>query len=331
MVSRHNCMIALLVSMMGWPPVHTFGAEPTSPVVVVVAAVTERETALYVARDHGFFRRSGVEVDLVQTRNSPLALATMVSGHAKMLWGSASTANLSAMAEGLDLVFVAGFINKLSGTIMSHPSIEKPNDLRGKAFGLNTLSGAGWGFTMVALEHWGLVPARDKIQFRILGQQDVIAQGLINGSVDAAYLSYAHGKFVKDRGMRQLVDLQSLPVSFQGAAVLALRNFVRDAPGPTESIVRALSESVEFIRQPTNRGAVIRTMMKNLRITDANEAQEGYQRIVNLYDKKPYPTVDGLANVIRVTGRTHEKVRRLKAEELIMDGIVRKLESAGRF
>ena len=37
-----------------------------------------------------------------------------------------------------------------------------------------------------ALDHWGLAPERDKIQFRILGDQSVIAQGLVAGTVDAA-------------------------------------------------------------------------------------------------------------------------------------------------
>jgi len=53
--------------------------------------------------------------------------------------------------------------------------------------------------------------------------------------------------------------------------------------------------------------------------------------MVGLYDKKLYPSVEGIRNVIRLLGTTNEKIRRLKAEDLVDDSIVKKLEKDGRF
>jgi hypothetical protein len=39
----------------------------------------------------------------------------------------------------------------------------------------------------------------------------------------------------------------------------------------------------------------------------------------------------GIRNVIRLLGMTNEKIRRLKAEDLVDDSVVRKLEKDGRF
>ena len=50
-----------------------------------------------------------------------------------------------------------------------------------------------------------------------------------------------------------------------------------------------------------------------------------------MYDKKIYPSVDGIRNVIRLLGTTNEKIRQLKAEELIDDSVLKKLEKEGRF
>jgi hypothetical protein len=50
-----------------------------------------------------------------------------------------------------------------------------------------------------------------------------------------------------------------------------------------------------------------------------------------LYTKKIYPTVDGIRNSIRVLSATNEKFKGLKAEELVDDRIVRKLEKEGAF
>jgi hypothetical protein len=58
---------------------------------------------------------------------------------------------------------------------------------------------------------------------------------------------------------------------------------------------------------------------------------QGYQSLLTLYDKKIYSSGDGIRNVIRLLGITNEKVRRLKAEDLIEDSVLRKLEIEGRF
>ena len=53
--------------------------------------------------------------------------------------------------------------------------------------------------------------------------------------------------------------------------------------------------------------------------------------MAGLYEKKIYPSVDGIRNVIRLLGMSNEKIRRLKAEDLVEDSVVRKLEKDGRF
>ena len=76
-------------------------------------------------------------------------------------------------------------------------------ELKGKSLGVNSLSGGGWIFSMLMLDYWGLVPERDKIQFRTLGEQAVMAQGVLNGTVDASFLGYTFGKMLEGKGLRR--------------------------------------------------------------------------------------------------------------------------------
>ena len=80
---------------------------------------------------------------------------------------------LGAAAEGTDLVFVAGMINKLIGVIMASPRIKTPSDLKGKVIAVTSMSGGSWMFTTLALEYWGLDAKRDGISFRVLGDEAV--------------------------------------------------------------------------------------------------------------------------------------------------------------
>ena len=161
-------------------------AAPPTKVLLTTGSSSEREGALYVAQDLGYFRKYGLDVTLVQVRNGPVGMAALSSGESLIHWGSVSAANLGAIAEGADLVFVAGFINRLTGAFAANPKIKTPAELKGRSVGVNSLSGGTWIFTMLALDHWGLVPERDKIQVRALGDNSVVSQALLAGNVDAA-------------------------------------------------------------------------------------------------------------------------------------------------
>ncbi len=306
-------------------------AAPLTKILMTTGSQTEREAAIYVAQDQGFFRRYTVDVAFVHVRSGLVGTSALSSGESQMHWGSVSNANIGAISEGADLVFVAGFINKLTGTIVANPRISNPSELKGKVFGLASLSGGGWLFTMLALDYWNLAPDRDKIQIRTLGDQPVIAQGLLAGSIDAAYLGYTYGKIVQSKGFRLLADLDSLPIPYQGSGIIARRSFVNSSPSTIENVLRALLDSVEFIRNRGNKAEVLKSLIKGLRLARAEDAEEGYRRVVGLYEKQIFPSVEGIRNSIRLLGATNEKVRRLKAEDLVLDGITRKLAREGRF
>lgn len=306
-------------------------ATPLTKVVMTIGAISEREGVVYVAQDQGLFRKHGLDLTLVQVRNGAVGIAAVSSGESQVHWGSVSAANIGAITEGTDLVFLAGFINKLTGAFVVNPKIKTPVDVKGKSIGINGLSGGAWIFAMLTLDYWGLVPERDNIQFRALGDQGVIAQGLSAGAVDAAFLGYTYGKALESKGFRILADVEKLPIPYQGSGIMARRSFAVSSPAIVENVLRGLLESLAFIRDPANKTAVLKSLAKGLRLRRVEEAEEGYQIMLGLYEKKIYPSVDGIRNVIRLLGKNNEKIRRLKAEELVNDSSVKKLEKEGRF
>jgi NitT/TauT family transport system substrate-binding protein len=306
-------------------------AAPLVKVLVTTGSASEREGALYVAQDQGFFRRYGLDLTLVQARNGPVGMAALSSGESFMHWGSVSGANLGAISEGADLVFVAGFINRLTGVFAANPKIRSPTDLRGKSLGVNSLSGGTWIFTMLTLDHWGLSPERDKIQMRGLGDSSIVSQALLAGNVDAAYLSYSFAKVVENKGFRVLADLQKLPIAYQGTGIVTRRSTIASSAATLENVIRGLLDGVAFIRNPENKSQVARSLAKGLRLKRIEDAEEGYQSMLDLYERKIFPSVDGVRNVIRLLGAGNEKIRRLRAEELVDDSVVKKLEREGRF
>ena len=205
-------------------------AQSLTKVTMTTGSFSEREAAMFVAQDQGFFRRYGLDLTFVHVRNGPIGMAALAAGESQLHEGSVTGAVLGSAAEGTDLVFVAGMINKLIGNIMASPKIKNPSDLKGKVIAVTSMSGGSWMFTTLALEYWGLDAKRDGITFRVLGDESVRSQALLNDTVAATHLGYTFAAPLKGRGFTNLADLAQLPIPFQSTGVLTKRSFINSSP-----------------------------------------------------------------------------------------------------
>ena len=304
---------------------------PPARVVITPAGFSEREGMLIVAQNQGFFRKYKLEVQLVLMPSAPIAFSALSAGESHFYYGTASGTSLGAILNGLDGVFVAGFINKLVGAFAVGKDIRTPNDLKGKQIGVASLGGGNWMYTMLAFDHWGIDPKRDNITFRIIGNTGVRAQSIASGIIAGSMLGYTFATNLRRDGYPILADVADLNIPFQDTALYTRKSFVAQHPETVENVIRALFDAVVFIQEPANKNAVLKDLVQWLRLSKTEDALEGYEFMRKMYTRRIYPTVDGIRNAIRVISLTNEKFRGLKAEELVDDRIVRKLEKEGAF
>jgi ABC-type nitrate/sulfonate/bicarbonate transport system substrate-binding protein len=316
--------------MAGSVPV-TGAAAPPSKIVITPASFSEREGLLIVSQNQGFFRKHKLDVQLVLMPSAPIAFSALTAGESHFYYGTTSGTSLGAVLNGLDGVFVAGFINKLIGAFAVSKEIKTPNDLKGKQIGVASLGGGNWMFTMLAFDHWGLDPKRDNISFRIIGNTGVRAQSIASGIIGGSVLGYTFATQLRRDGYPILADLADLNIPFLDSGLYTRRSFVAQHPEVVENVLRALLEGITFIQNPENKNAVLKSLVQWLRLAKTEDAVEGYEFMRKLYNKRIYPTADGIRNSIRVLGTTNEKFKALKAEDLVDDRIVKKLEKDGAF
>ncbi|MDP2604767.1 MAG: ABC transporter substrate-binding protein [Deltaproteobacteria bacterium] len=306
-------------------------AAPPARVVITPAGFSEREGLLIVAQNQGFFRKRNMDAQLVLMPNAPIAFSALSAGESHFYFGTASGTSLGAVLNGLDGVFVAGFINKLVGAFAVGKEIKTPNDLKGKQIGVASLGGGNWMYTMIVFDHWGIDPKRDNITFRIIGNTGVRAQSIATGVIAGSMLGYTFAAHLRRDGYPILADVADLNIPFQDTALYTRKGFVAQHPQTVENVIRALFDAVVFIQEPANKNAVLKDLVQWLRLSKTEDALEGYEFMRKMYTRRIYPTVDGIRTAIRVIGMTNEKFRGLKAEELVDDRIVRKLEKEGAF
>ena len=304
---------------------------PPAKIVITPASFSEREGLLIVTQNQGYFRKRNLDVQLVLMPSAPIAFSALTAGESHFYYGTTSGTSLGAVLNGLDGVFVAGFINKLVGAFAVSKDIKTPNDLKGKQIGVASLGGGNWMFTMLAFDHWGLDPKRDNITFRIIGNTGVRAQSIASGIIGGSVLGYTFATNLRRDGYPILADLGDLNIPFQDTGLYTRKSFVAQHPEVVENVLRALLDGITFIQSPDNKSAVLRSLVQWLRLSKTEDAVEGYEFMRKMYTKRIYPTVDGIRNSLRVLATTNEKFRALKAEDLVDDRIVRKLEKEGGF
>ena len=330
MKEQNATLIALFLLAVSLP-IYLDAASAPHKVVFTFGGLNERSGILWVARDAGIFHKHGIEPMIVNVRNAQVGMSALAGGETQFHVGSATGTSIGAMAGGLDLAYIAGLINKLDGAFMVNPSIRTPADLKGKKIGVQSIGGGVWMFSMLAFEHWGLNVERDNIQFRIIGDQSVLAQAITQNIIDGGYLGYAYGAQLERQGYRMLGDLMKMGIPYQGLGMIAKRSLIDRTPEIPERTLRAMVETIAYVNNPANKASVVRTLAKELRLGKIEDAQTGYEMMRTLYDKKIYPNAEGLRNVVRLLSRTSEAIRRIKIEELIDDRLVRKLEKEGLF
>ena len=332
MTYRRPCRtgVALILLMM-LVPLAARAASAPYKVIYTFGGLNERSGILWVARDAGIFQKYGIDPTIVNVRNAQVGMSALAAGETQFHVGSATGTSIGAMAGGLDPAYIAGLINKLDGAFMVNPSIKTPADLKGKRVGVQSIGGGVWMFSMLAFEHWGLNPERDNIQFRIIGDQSVLAQAITQNIIDGGYLGYAYGAQLERQGYRMLGDLMKMGIPYQGLGMIARRSLIDRTPEIPERTLRAMVEAITYVNNPGNKAAVVKTLTRELRLSKIEDAQTGYEMMRTLYDKKIYPNAEGLRNVVRLLGKTSEPIRKLKVEEIIDDRIVKKLEKEGLF
>ena len=297
---------------------------PPAKIVITPASFSEREGLLIVTQNQGYFRKRNLDVQLVLMPSAPIAFSALTAGESHFYYGTTSGTSLGA-------VFVAGFINKLVGAFAVSKDIKTPNDLKGKHIGVASLGGGNWMFTMLAFDHWGLDPKRDNITFRIIGNTGVRAQSIASGIIGGSVLGYTFATNLRRDGYPILADLGDLNIPFQDTGLYTRKSFVAQHPEVVENVLRALLDGITFIQSPDNKSAVLKSLVQWLRLSKTEDAVEGYEFMRKMYTKRIYPTVDGIRNSLRVLATTNEKFRALKAEDLVDDRLVRKLEKEGAF
>jgi NitT/TauT family transport system substrate-binding protein len=321
-------LLALVVSLfLAVSQQAAYAAAAAKKLVIAYAAMNARVCPLWAPRERGFFSKYGFDAENLFVRGAPTLVAAMASNEIEVGY-TGGTAVIGAVASGSDLKVLSALTNRVTYDLVARPGIKSAEDLRGKKFGVQAIGGTVWMGAILALEHLGLDPERDKISVIAAGDQTVLAQAVATGTIDATVLDGVQSRPLHAKGFPILAELTKAHLPILSSAIVARESYIQKNPQILEGVLRAVIEGAAFCLSPTQKPITLKILQKYLRISE-KDAEEGYKDMVTGLDRKPYALAAGATNVIRLMKRSNPKVENVKPETLIDDRILKKIDQSG--
>jgi NitT/TauT family transport system substrate-binding protein len=248
--------------------------------------VTETETPLVpnsvadLAIGLGYYKRAGVDVELVRVQQTPSAVAALRSGEGDMANIAIDTALQLVGRDQMKLKGVVSPDKALPFLIAAKKSLSSPKDLNGKVFGVARVGSADYTLSRVVLAKLGVNV--DGLQYLSIGQPPVRAQALATGRIDATTISIGVWLSMPDKSAVQaMVDQANF---YKLAPFVSKLNVVTDEVAKSKAkqvagVVRGIiMASRDFAKDPKLWVAAMEKARPDVKPEDLEKLGEAYRK-----------------------------------------------------
>ena len=280
----------------------------------------------FTALDAGFYKKYGIDAELIFIPSSTTSVASVVSGDVQVA-NTSGAAVASAVVGGANLVLTACYINTLPYELVVHESVKSVEDLRGKSIGISRVGSASDSAARVLIKGLGLEPVKDVPILQVGGTTERAAAfrtGRIAGFPSPpGVIHLAQG--MPHRILISTADFQKR-FEFPFICSSTTKSFLSTRRDSVRRITMALIEATHFLK--TRKEDSKKLIGKYSRQNNAAYLEASYTAMAKLHDRVPLVTREGTEAQIK-EALTRKPGATLKFEELVDDSIVRELEKNG--
>lgn len=297
-----------------------------APLRIAYSAISGAMSSLWVAQEGGYFKREGLDTELLYIGGGSLLIQSMISGEVRFAYGP-SVPVINASLRGADLVLIGNTGNSLVFSIMARPEIRQPAQLKGKRVGVTRLGGSTDWALDAALKQWGM-ERRELTVIQTGGMPEGLA-GLIAGVFDAVVLSPPSNFRAAQSGMHELVDVGQLKIIFPNTPLSASESFIKSNRDTALRFLRGFTQGLRRLRN--DKEFSMKVLSKYTKVTDAETLAQLHQTYGVRYsgDRIPYVRAEGVEEILRRT--QGKEAREAKAASFVDNSLLKELEQSGWF
>jgi NitT/TauT family transport system substrate-binding protein len=244
--------------------------------------------ATWVAYDGGFFKKYGLDVDLVLIRSAATITAALLAGEAPMIQ-LGGNGTIQAALQGADSVNILTLVPLIPQSLVVTPDIKSAEDLKGKKFGVSRFGALSDLVIRRYLRNFGLDPAKDVTIVQIGGIPEQLA-AMKAGAISGGSMSPPVLTAAKKAGFKELADFESLNYKYPATVIASTKSFIQRQRVTALNFLRGEIEGIHAIK--TQKNFAVNVLKKYMRISDPEILEEGYRYALRFIQPRPFPTLD---------------------------------------
>jgi ABC-type nitrate/sulfonate/bicarbonate transport system substrate-binding protein len=281
----------------------------------------------WVATEAGLFKKHNLDFDLVFIASSPSVTAAMLGGDAEISLGGGEGPIRAYVQGASDFVFVAGFKNVLTHSILARPDIKRPADLKGKKVGINRVGSNPHYFAVQALRRSGIDPA--EVNFIQSGGAPETLVALLAGGLDAASLNPPTDAQAIAKGLHYVIFGPDLRLPYAATVFFTRRSLVAKRQPVVGQFLRAMAEAGKIIH--SDKEFVYKVMGKYLRLSDRKVLDAAYNGEVKVLETKLQMNDEGFQSILDEVSRVDPRAKKIKTQDLVDRRFLDEMEKSGFF
>ena len=239
------------------------GLDAAEKLVISYPTLGPGSTPSWVTAEAGFWKKQGLDVELVLLSGGSRMVPALISGSVQLLLGSDTGVTLANL-QGASLVRLGVTMNSLGYSLVTQPNIRSVQDLKGKILGTGRGRDASYARLVKILADNGLNPNAD-VKFLPVGETptgrlQAIRSGIVQGAVFTPPLDLVGAR----DGLRILLKID---VPTLGGGITTTANYLQQNRKMLLAFLRGYIEGIHYML--THKQESLKVFFKYFKNPDA--------------------------------------------------------------
>jgi ABC-type nitrate/sulfonate/bicarbonate transport system substrate-binding protein len=235
----------------------------------------------------------------------------------------AAASPIRAAAQGAEIKFVGGVMDREVLTLITNSTIKTTADLKNAKLAIDRLGDYTDFLARTVLNKLNLVPEKDVSLIQI-GSQTSRFAAVKSGAVQATFVAPPLTLLARQAGLNLLMDLAELGIPSSSASFVVLRRTQQQHSDQIRKVLSAMGKGLRLYKK--NREMAINGLAEFMHIKDPAVLEETWRVHAQLYKDVPAPSVEGIRVVKEFLGKTDPNVNKLAIADIIDTQYVNQLE-----
>lgn len=327
LVKKHCVLLLVLIFLVVISPFNVRAGESQNlqKLTIGYPALVTTLATIAVIQKGGFFKKHGLDVDLVYIAGSPLLTAAMVSGQVPISFVGAPAVVASAVG-GADTVLLSCAISMAYGKLFSVPEIKSLSQLKGKKIGITRIGAIDDAILRYTLKQQANISDRE-VAFISSGGTNERLIALTKGLIDASVMAPPQDSMAEKAGLNELVDLNKIGLHNPASCLASTKSHVRKNRDTVLRVMKGFVEGLKFFRE--DRSFALKVFADFTKTTDPEALNTSYDLTIQLQEKVPLVNLRGVEFLLQLTEVRDPRAKNFDPAALVDSSFVQELQKTG--